>query len=113
VREALRTLERGAASNPTQLLSEGLRVAESAQAHNPFNPEAYQLFARLKYHEWTLWKKVDAKESRELEAIEGMMLQALENAVALRPLSSPLHDEVAQAHLFFRRRYLKMARDSD
>jgi O-antigen ligase len=111
VRIALAGLERGLAPNPPQVIAEALRVAESAQAHNPLNPEAYRLYALLKYHEWGL--KVPAKDAKELEAVEGMMLQALENAISLRPKSSPLHDEKAQAHLLFRRYYLKTGKDSD
>jgi O-antigen ligase len=111
VRLALAGLERGLAPNPPQVIAEALRVAESSQAHNPFNPEAYRLYALLKYHEWGL--KAGAKDTKEREAIEGMMLQALENAIALRPNSSPLHDEKAHAHLLFRRYYLKTGKDSD
>jgi O-antigen ligase len=107
VREAILALEGGTAANPTQLISEALRVAESSQAHNPFNPEAYQLFARLKYHEWSTWQAIGSKNQAELEAMEGVMLHALENALAVRPKSSPLHDDKAQAHLRFRRHYLR------
>jgi tetratricopeptide (TPR) repeat protein len=41
------------------------------------------------------------------------MLQALDNAIALRPLSSPLHDERAQADLHFRRYYVKEGKTSE
>jgi len=111
VQEAIAILRRNGTSNPELLLTDALRVAESAQAHNPFNPEAYQLFARLKYQEWN--QKLGAKDSKELEAVEGTILQALDNAIALRPQSSPLHDERAQADLHFRRHYLKEGKTSD
>jgi len=111
VREALLGLERGLAPNPMQLISEALRVSESSQRHNPYNPETYQLFARLKFHEW--WQKVGSNDRKELETIEGMTLQALENALAVRPKSSPLQDEMARAHLFFRRHYLKDTKASE
>jgi O-antigen ligase len=111
-REVLYLLDRDASPNSTQMLSEGLRVAESAQAHNPYNPEAYLLFARLKFHEWRIWQKIGAKNPTELETIEQTALQALDNAIALRPDSSPLHDWKAEFHLEFRRRCLKAAKDS-
>ena len=111
-REVLFLLDRDAAPNNTQMLSEALRVAESAQAHNPYDPEGYLLFARLKLHEWRIWQKLGAKNTKELEAIELTALQALDNAIALRPNSSPLHDWKAQAHLKFFRRCQKSAKDS-
>jgi O-antigen ligase len=112
-REVLFLLDRDAAPNNTQMLSEALRVAESAQAHNPYDPEAYLLFARLKFHEWRIWQTIGAKNSKELETIELTALQALDNAIALRPNSSPLHDRKARMHLEFRRRSLKNAKASD
>jgi hypothetical protein len=112
LREVLFLLDRDAAPNNTQMLSEALRVAESAQAHNPYDPEAYLLFARLKLHEWRIWQKVGAKNSKELETMELTALQALDNAIALRPNSSPLHDRKAQAHREFRRRCLKAGKES-
>jgi hypothetical protein len=112
-REVLYLLDRDAASDNTRMLSEALRVAESAQTHNPYDPEAYLLFARLKFHEWRIWQKVGAKNTKEMETIELTGLQALDNAIALRPNSSPLHDRKARAHLDFRRRCLKAAKDSD
>jgi hypothetical protein len=111
-RTVLYLLDREAAPNPTQILSEALRVAESAQAHNPYNPEAYLLFARLKFHEWDIWRKIGSRNSKELETMELTALQALDNAIALRPNSSPLHDWKARFHLEFRRRCLKAAKDS-
>jgi hypothetical protein len=110
---ALDELESRWSSNPTKLISDAIRVAESAQAHNPFNPEAYQLYSRAKFHEWDLLNKAGAGESRTLEMTEGTVLQALENALALRPLSSPLHFEKSQAHRMFQRHYLKSGRASD
>jgi hypothetical protein len=110
-RAALSSLESGMAPNPTKLISDSIRVAESAQGHNPFNPEAYQLFARAKFHEWDLLQRAGARESRTLEESEGTVLQALENAIRLRPLSSPLHYEKSQAHRIFRRYYLKAGKN--
>jgi tetratricopeptide (TPR) repeat protein len=112
-RAALSSLESGMAPNPTKLISDSIRVAESAQGHNPFNPEAYQLYARAKFHEWDLLQRAGARESRTLEDSEGMVLQALENAIRLRPLSSPLHYEKSQAHRTFRRYYLKAGKNSE
>jgi hypothetical protein len=111
-RMALSTLEAGTSANPTRLISDAIRVSESAQAHNPFNPEAYQLFARAKFHEWDLLQKAGAREGRTLEESEGMVLQSLENALALRPRSSPLHYELSQAHRIFRRYYLKAGKSA-
>src|SRR5204863_6166610 len=85
----------------------------SAQGHNPFNPEAYQLFARSKFHEWDLLQRAGARDSRTLEESEGIVLQALDNAIKLRPLSSPLHYEKSQAHRIFRRYYLKGGKNSE
>lgn len=112
-RMALASLEAGTSANPTRLISDAIRVSESAQAHNPFNPEAYQLFARAKFHEWDLLQKAGARDGRTLEESEGMVLQALENALALRPRSSPLHYELSQAHRIFRRYYLKAGKSAD
>jgi len=109
----LALLERGGNANPTQLLSDAIRVAESSQTHNPFNPDAYQIYARAKMHEWALLEKVGAKDPKDLEAIEGTALQALHNAIALRPLSSPLHDEKAHAHRLFWRHYVKLGKEKE
>lgn len=109
---AIRDLESGRSSNPTQLISDAIRVSESAQAHNPYSPDAYQIFARAKFHEWDLLQKAGARKTKTLEAVEGTVLQALENAIAVRPLSSPLHHEKSQAHRQFRRFYLK-SKDSE
>jgi O-antigen ligase len=104
-------LDRNAAENPTQALTEALRAAESAQTHNPYDPDGYLTFARLKLHEWRIWQKIGAKNTKELESMELTALQALDNAIALRPNSSPLHDQKARAHLEFRRRWLKAGGD--
>lgn len=111
VKAALFKLERSPDANATALLSEAIRVDESAQAHNPLDPEAFQLYARLKYREWQINEKVGA--GPQLDVIEGTLLQALDNAISLRPLSSPLYDEKAQVHLAFRRHYLKEAKTSE
>lgn len=113
VRAALADLESGGGANPTKLISDAIRVSESAQAHNPFNPEAYQLFARAKFHEWDLLQRAGARESGSLEESEGMVLQALENAIRLRPLFSPLYYELSRAHRVFRRYYLKTGKKSE
>lgn len=110
---ALAQLRTDRTSNPTQLASDAIRVSESAQAHNPFNPEAYLLFARAKFLEWKIWQKIGAKASKEMEEIEGTILQALENAIALRPLSSPYHFELSEMHREFRRQILKGAKNSE
>src|SRR6185503_9871950 len=73
-RIALAGLQRGLAGDPRMVVPEGLRVAESSQTHNPFNPEAYQLYANLKFYEWGL--RAGEKDAKDLEAIEGMTLQA-------------------------------------
>ena len=112
-RTALADLEAGRAANPTKLMSDAIRVSESAQAHNPFNPEAYQLFARAKFHEWDLLQRAGARDGKTIEQSEGMVLQSLDNAIKLRPLLSPLHDEKAQAHRVFRRYYLKTGKGSE
>ncbi len=112
-RMALASLESGSSANPTKLISDAIRVSESAQAHNPFNPEAYQLFARAKFHEWDLLQKAGARDGRTLEESEGTVLLSLENALALRPLSSPLHYEKSQAHRIFRRYYLKAGKSAE
>jgi len=95
------------------LISDAIRVAESAQAHNPFNPEAYQLFSRAKFHEWDLLQKAGAKDAKTLETAEAVVLQALENAITIRPLSSPLHFEKSQMHRVFRRAHLKNVRNPE
>ena len=112
-RTALADLESGQGANPTKLISDAIRVSESAQAHNPFNPEAYQLFARAKFHEWDLLQRAGAREGRTIEESEAMVLQALENAIRLRPLLSPLHYEKSKAHRIFRRYYLKAGKTSE
>lgn len=112
-RAALAYLESGSSSNPTQPISDAIRLSESAQAHNPFNPESYQLLARAKFHEWDLLQKMGSREPKLLESAEGTALQALDNAIALRPLSSPLHFEKSQLHRLFRRPVQKAGRDSE
>jgi O-antigen ligase len=112
VQQALAAFERRATSNPTLVLSEAIQVAESAQKHNPFDPVAYQLFFRAKRHERDLLLKViGSKDSKDIEVLEGVILQALENAIALRPLFSPLQVDKSQAHLRFRRYHLKSAKE--
>lgn len=112
-RAALASLESGTSGNPTKLISDAIRVSQSAQGHNPFNPEAYQLFARSKFHEWDLLQRAGARDGRTLEESESIVLQALDNAVKLRPLSSPLHYEKSQAHRIFRRYYLKGGKNAE
>jgi hypothetical protein len=102
----------GMSSNPTLMISEALQVAESAQKHNPFNPEAYQLFADAKDRERTLLLTVGAKDSKDVEIAEDVVLQALQNAIALRPNSSPLHYKKSLYHREFRKAYLKSSKDS-
>jgi O-antigen ligase len=109
----LALLERGSHPKPTQLLSDAIRVAEASQAHNPFNPDAYQVYARAKMYQWGLTEKVGARDPKDLDAMEGTVLQALHNAIALRPLSSPLHDERAHAHRLFWRHYVKLGKDQE
>src|SRR5882672_2255376 len=113
VRAAISSFEAGTSANPTLAISDAIRVAESAQKHNPFNPDAYQLFARAKFHEWSLLIKAGARESRTLEETEGTVLQALDNALALRPRLSPLHYEKSMAHRSFRQYYLKSGKTSE
>lgn len=109
----LSDLDTGRAVNPSLAIVESIRVAESAQQHNPFNADAYRAYAKAKLYEWGLLRRAGARETKTLEATEGMMLQALENAIRLRPFSSPLHDEKAMAHLEFRRYYLKDGKNSE
>lgn len=111
-KEALLALDRGKTSNPTLLLSEAIQVSESAQKHNPFNPEPYRVFANAKLRERELLLEIGARDTRDVEIIEGVVLQALENAIALRPDSSPLHHEKSQAHRLFRRYHLKTGKDT-
>lgn len=112
-RMALAALDAGASANPTRLISDAVRVSESAQAHNPFNPEAYQLYSRAKFYEWDLLQKAGVRSGRTLEESESMVLLSLDNALALRPLSSPLHYEKSQAHRIFRRYYLKAGKQAE
>jgi O-antigen ligase len=110
---ALASFQSGTSGNPTLDLSNAIRLSEASQAHNPVNPEAYRLFASAKYREWLLLRDFPGRDPRMIEEAEGMVLQALENAVKLRPLLSPLHDELAQAHRGFRRYYLKQGKNSE
>jgi O-antigen ligase len=112
-RAALADLESGLSANPTKLISDAIRITESAQAHDPVNPETYQLFARAKFHEWDLLQRAGAREGRTLEESEEVVLQALDNAIKLRPLLSPLHYELSKAHRIFRRYYLKAGKNSE
>jgi len=112
-RLALSQLESGRSANPTMLISDAIRVTESAQAHNPLNPEAYQLFSRAKFHEWDLLQKAGARDAKTLETSEAVVLQALENALAVRPMSAPLHYEKSQMHRVFRRAHLKSIKDPE
>lgn len=111
VRRSLDVFERRKTSNPTLVLSEAIQVAESAQKHNPFNPAAYRLYAGCKQHERDLLLQVGARDTRDVEVIEGIVLQALENAIALRPNFSPLHFEKSKVHREYRRSHLKSGKD--
>lgn len=71
----------------------------AAQRHNPFDAEAYELHARARMGVW-------AREKAEGSPAEGIVLQSMENAIALRPFSSPLHAKKAHFHREFRRFYL-------
>jgi O-antigen ligase len=110
-RQALLEHDSGRSSNPTLMVSEALQVAESAQKHNPFNPEAYQLYADAKDRERTLLLTVGAKDSKDVEIAEDVVLQALQNALALRPNSSPLHYKMSLYHREFRRACLKSTKE--
>jgi O-antigen ligase len=89
------------------MLSDATRISQAAQEHNPFEPEACRLFARVKFHEWDLLRKARAPDEKKLFEIETVILQALDNAIALRPRSSPLHFEKSQLHRLFHRACLK------
>ncbi len=71
----------------------------AAQRHNPFDAEAYELHARARMGVW-------ARGKAEGSTAEGIVLQSMENAIALRPLSSPLHAKKATFHREFRKYYL-------
>jgi O-antigen ligase len=88
-------------------LSDATRISQAAQEHNPFEPEAFRLFARVKFHEWDLLRKARTPDEKKLFEIETTILQALDNAIALRPRSSPLHFEKSRLHRLFHRACLK------
>src|SRR5581483_8405846 len=92
-RAALYSVDAGWAANPAGAILDAARIAQSAQQHNPVDPEAYLLFARAKMREWSLLQATKARDPGAIEEAEGMVLQAMENAIRLRPLLSPTHEE--------------------
>lgn len=76
-----------------------VELAQAAERHNPFDAEAYELHARALMGVWM-------RKKSEGSPAEGIVLQSMENAIALRPTSSPLHAKKAYFHREFRKYYL-------
>lgn len=112
-RAALYSVDAGWASNPALAILDAARIAQSAQQHNPVNPETYLLFARAKMREWSLLQATKSHDPRAIEEAEGIVLQAMENAIKLRPLLSPTHEEMSRYHRLFRQYYLKGGKSSE
>jgi O-antigen ligase len=87
------------------------RIAARAAEHNPYSAEAHELAAHAAFVEWTLLRPRaprDPAASLECQRDEEISLYFIENAIALRPRSSPLHDRKASYHRFFRGLYLDL-----
>jgi len=112
-RAALYSIDTGMAGNLATALLDAARVSQSAQDHNPVDPDAYLFFAKAKIREWSLLQAKGSRDGRLIEEAEGMVLQALDNAIHLRPLLSPLHEETSHYHRLFRAYYLKAGKTSD
>lgn len=105
-RRALQILSRRGIEDAesAERLVKATAVSESAQAHNPFDPEGYALFAQAKFFAWTTGRN-SARESSVVRArlreTEGIVIQAMNNAIVLRPRSSPYHEQKARYHRAF------------
>lgn len=80
--------------------------AQAAERHNPVRAEAHALHAEARLLLWEALRRerppgADEARARELEEHEGIVLEAMANALRLRPRSSPLHDAKAAAHRAF------------
>jgi O-antigen ligase len=104
LRRAERASHEGAVDTPA--LSEALRLARAAQEHNPFDPEAYDLYARAQFLSWQLMRRAARKDDERAEltlrAEEGMVLDAIENAIRLQPGTAAFHARKAYFHRDFR-----------
>lgn len=85
---------------------EAVLRAQAAERNNPVWAEAYELHAEARLALWeSLRRKLaaggDAPGRLELEEHEEIVLDALANALRLRPRSAPLHDMKAAAHQAF------------
>jgi hypothetical protein len=112
-RRALYELEAGARKgrSVTRLLSDALRHAEAACEHNPFEAGAHGVLAEARREEWQLLHRPAPREAGallRLQQLEGGVLQALENWIAVRPLHSPAHDAKAQMHRALHRFYSQL-----
>jgi tetratricopeptide (TPR) repeat protein len=76
-----------------------VELTQAAERHNPFDAEAYELHARALMGVWM-------RRKSEGSPAEGIVLQSMENAIALRPDSSPLQAKKAHFHREFRKYYL-------
>jgi O-antigen ligase len=112
-RAALYSVDAGWAANPATAILDAARIAQSAQEHNPVDPETYLLFARAKMRDWSLLQAMKSRDPRPIEEAEGMVLTAMENAIKLRPLLSPTHEEKSRYHRLFRQYYLKAGKGSE
>lgn len=110
---ALTAIDAGWAKNLSLAILDTVRLSESAQAHNPFHPDGYLLFARAKFREWQRLQRTGGRDAKAIEEAEGMVLQSLENAIRLRPLLSPLHEEKAHYSYLFHRYYLKSGKGAE
>jgi O-antigen ligase len=85
---------------------EAARRAQAAERHNPAASEAYALHAEARFLLWESLRRdpssgTDPARAPELAEHEEIALEALTNALRLRPRSSPLHDAKASLHRAF------------
>jgi O-antigen ligase len=91
--------------------ADATRLAAAAAEHNPYSAEAHELAAHAAFIEWTLLRPRAPRDEAarlECERSEEVSLHFIENAIALRPRSSPLHDRKASYHRFFRGLYVDL-----
>lgn len=96
----------GGGALDTGALTRALQASEAAQALNPLDPEGYELYAEAQFEFWRLLApRASGPGFRELEEKETVVLQAIDNALAVRPRSSPAHAAKARYHRAFHQFY--------
>jgi O-antigen ligase/tetratricopeptide (TPR) repeat protein len=105
--EAVRSAERALRGRmSSERISDAVRAAETAARLRPWDSEAHALVSDARFREWHLLSGAPRTDPRPSEEL---VVQALDNALRLRPGSPGLHDRKAAAHRIFRAWHLRRA----